>query len=145
MDVGALIVRVWVPACAQSLHAVRRSSAAPNVTAIESRLVMEAPFDGNCTFRGACAARRSGSVEQEDAEVPVLVEAGTDGGPFPLGQRAVVVIHPVEIGAPAAAGPWRRVVDPLEKGIGDEELGRPALDGGALFLRPTQIGRASCR
>src|SRR5262245_51161307 len=79
-------------------------------------------------------ARRS--FEHEGAELLELVEARSDPGPVPARDLAAVVVHAVEVGAPAGAGPGRHIPQRREQLVGDEELRPPARDVRARLEGP---------
>src|SRR5262245_19732917 len=56
------------------------------------------------------------------------MKAATDASPVPGGWLTVVVIHAVEIGPPARAGFGRKVLQRLQKCVGNEHFGGPACD-----------------
>src|SRR6185503_10464088 len=58
--------------------------------------------------------------------------------PLPLRTRAVVMIHAVEVRAPASARFGRDVLERREQRVGNEDLRAPALNGGVGFLGPAQ-------
>src|SRR5205085_8550261 len=77
----------------------------------------------------------SAILEQEIAELLELMEALADARPLPLRALSFVVIHAVEVRAPACARRRRHVLQRLEERVRNEELRAPALDRGVRGLR----------
>src|ERR1700736_1260432 len=65
---------------------------------------------------------RTGLIgEQQVAECLVLMERLADRRPFPLRLLAIVVVHPVEVGAPARACLRRNVLQRCQQGVRNEK------------------------
>src|SRR5215510_8504983 len=83
----------------------------------------------------------STSLEQDLTELFVLVERRADRRPLPLRALPLVVVHAVEVRAPARARFRRHVLQRTQERVRHEDFGAPAGDRRVRLLRSARDAR----
>src|SRR5437773_11705671 len=79
--------------------------------------------------------------EHEVAELLVLVEALSNARPIPAGCPPVVVVHAIEVRAPAHSRPGGNVLQRRQERVRDEELRAPPFDRCVRLFRSADGAR----